>query len=625
MKVGCGAADTTAPHLLRNQIGLGFFCPNQTAKAHKMYSDIYPEGFEQVGQVKRSSRLRSLTRGDGMVFGRLTRRCYGRITNMMKRAFAPTKDLVNALDQILDETPAATAPVAILAAYIDGLAKEYGLSESLHVATEATGRVRDHDTAMELVRHYLAEESEDLDDDFIRLRLYRAFVTLADDPQIGKGLNHNSPMSAIQVLHLAQIYWNLEYSEERPRLPIRPQSGSDIPVPGARQEDFAVMRWTKRVNVKAPIKSAGQSFRTQGARLSVFAAKQLIDQAPPFSPSPTSTTTGVMPITPTAGGNVELKTFIEQAMRDGDLQDAFDVAGVHLRIMQRRAMESPLALEPDLADAYFLKGITGHGLLSQMSRPAIGSINDTVENLQRARNSLETLCVLHPEDIDGRYKLARTLGALHEAHLRDGQPDPAIDAAKQAVGILWEINSTDPAGQTLLADILTNLYISLKSGDRQDEPLNVAGQLVTTRELLVTDEPSRQKELATALLFLGVECLAVQQDDEAVVVLGRCVEIWEGLVAGDPTDRDHQAWLALALGRLGEALESVGRGDEAVAVWGRCVEIWEGLLAVDPTDRDHQDELAAAHRHLGLALESVGQGDEAVAVGSRLQAEKNAQ
>lgn len=204
-------------------------------------------------------------------------------------------DLSKALAEVLGRAPAEPNPVVVVSAYLHSLAKGYGLSNSQHLPESQLGRADAPAPALALVQHYLPDDAEDL-----RNQLYRVFVDLADDGRARKAMNRNAPLSELGLLKVAQVFWNLEASDERPRLPIRSgqsiviagvTSSADIKVEG-RNKDFATMTWTERTQQGAEglgagqaHKSSGQGFRTKGARLAVLAAQRVVEAEPLGSPS----------------------------------------------------------------------------------------------------------------------------------------------------------------------------------------------------------------------------------------------------------------------------------------------------------------------------------------------------
>lgn len=212
-----------------------------------------------------------------------------------------TADLLRAFEVVLGSEPTKAEPVVILATYVHRLARGYGLSDSQRLEQSPLDFCGPPPPAAPLVTHFLPETVDPIDGDGLRDRLYSVFVDLADDVRARGILNRRTPLSEVGLLKVAQVFWNLEATIARPRLPIRPgrivERGSsvaaDIPVPGSNK-DFARMEATERAKEGATglgpgvaRQSKGQAFRTKGARLSVLAAQHLIAARSQSVPDPT--------------------------------------------------------------------------------------------------------------------------------------------------------------------------------------------------------------------------------------------------------------------------------------------------------------------------------------------------
>jgi tetratricopeptide (TPR) repeat protein len=197
-----------------------------------------------------------------------------------------TADLAEAFVRVLGAEPTEPEPVVVLAAYLDSVAKGYGLSGSLQLPDSQFERADPPSQALPLIDHFLAEGDAEFDEDCLRDRLYSVFVELSGDRSSRQILNRNEPLSDVGLLYLGQVYWNLEATGARPALPIKPgpittygkQLTADVPVPNANR-DFATMKWAARCNERAPYKSSGQGFRKQGARLAVLAARRIVEDS----------------------------------------------------------------------------------------------------------------------------------------------------------------------------------------------------------------------------------------------------------------------------------------------------------------------------------------------------------
>ena len=208
-----------------------------------------------------------------------------------RRELKITVELVEALDTVLGSKLSTPEPIVLLSRYIDSLAKGFGLSESQDDEKAARWDPLTHarrglpKRAVDQIRHFLPESGAK-NPDGVRDRLYTVFVDLARDDTIDPGLVDD-------VLKLGQIYWCLQGSATRPRLPIRKgqsitidgkTTSADIKVPRAN-DDFATMIWAHRIKVTGAYSSSSGGQRKQGARLAVLAAKHIIADTPATPPN----------------------------------------------------------------------------------------------------------------------------------------------------------------------------------------------------------------------------------------------------------------------------------------------------------------------------------------------------
>lgn len=197
---------------------------------------------------------------------------------------AVTKDLRLALAQVLGDEPQvedAHLPVLALAAFLDSCAKGYGLSESLSVAEDPLAGLEEWPTTEAFFAGLLGSEGV-LTADGVRAHVYEALCELSRDGEALRLLNKRDRPDARGTLLLGQIHWNLEATEERTKLPIKPapatgpQARRDIPVPQS-SSDLATTLWTARTNLQWPGRTSGQGFRTAAARLTVLVARWVVE------------------------------------------------------------------------------------------------------------------------------------------------------------------------------------------------------------------------------------------------------------------------------------------------------------------------------------------------------------
>ena len=543
---------------------------------------------------------------------------------MHELPFTLTQDLVTALTEVTGVEPTTAEPVVVLAAYIDALAKDYGLSESLQLDVDPVERTQLIAPAMELVDHFFAPGSRDLDADALRKHLYEIFVILAGDQQARKVLNKNRPLTERGLLHVAQIYWNVEATPERPKLPIRSSDGRDIPVPGM-SKDFATMTWTARVNEKGAYKSSGQSFRIQGARLCVLIAQHITRDAP-AAPVATAAVMDVHQTNnPSEPLEITLKGLVEAALTEGAFADADELASSYLNMIKRRAEADPLELESDLAEAYLMKGAVP--LLKDVRWRSVRLGEEGLEELERAGKSFAVLSELDPSNVQHRDHLLISQLALAETYSRIERYDEAAEAAMYAVVFSKEMvgaHAGEDGPSSWPLSVLGSLSVLarvLGKAGRFDEALEAMRAAVETCERLIAEdstEPDHQMSLAYVLSGLSRAQAGAGQLTHAVETAERAVATVEELATADPGNAGYEALLSSMLVGLSQALSEATRFGEAVDVSRHSVALKEGLVKTHPKNLEYQENLAIDLGFcLGRHLRWAGQLEEAVQVSRR--------
>lgn len=219
-----------------------------------------------------------------------------------------SKDLGDALEFLVGKQataveqtdPKEVEPVVLVAAFVYSLAKEYGLSDSGAIEHSPIRRASPPVVAQSVIEHFMPESRALDDSDRVRDRLYEVFVRLSEEPTALAALNKSQPLSDTGLLKVAQIFWNVEGTEARPQLPMRPERRTDksgkkvtVDIPDSRTHaDFATMMLTARTNLGATglgngraDSSRGASFRIKGARLAVLVAQRLVEDSTEPRPS----------------------------------------------------------------------------------------------------------------------------------------------------------------------------------------------------------------------------------------------------------------------------------------------------------------------------------------------------
>lgn len=532
---------------------------------------------------------------------------------MPDQSFKLTRDLTAALEEVTGAEATSFEPVVALAAYIDELAKEYGLSESLHLDVDPLERTQQVPPVMAIVNHHFAADGPDLDADAVRARLYDVFTKLADDTKSRMILKRDRPLSENRTLHLAQIYWNLEAAKSRPKLPLRPGDGRDIPVPGTTR-DFATMTWTARVNEKCACKSSGQSFRTQGARLAVLAAQHLIDHSPPMPGSPMGELEVHRTPDPEEPVEITLKGLALRAWHKGEYDDAVDLSTSYLRIIERRAGANPFELESELAGAHLLKGMASLRRAAGGKQEFLYSGEASRDDIEKAVRGFTTLTELDPQNEQHKEDLCEAFIFLSMANEASGRVDDAVLASQRAVSIADEMSGRQPENIERLGTLrfaLTFLFHRLRRSGRLQESVAAISRAITVAEELVETQPSEaaNKEALVQLLWGLTQGLEGSgRLDEAVEAASRAVSISETL---------NQELLASSLMGLDHVLCAAGRVDDAIAAATRAVAIRDSLTSAPGANEAAQFSLAASLVGLTLVLQGAERLDEAAEATSR--------
>jgi hypothetical protein len=201
-------------------------------------------------------------------------------------------ELLSGLKSVLGTAPGEATRVVVLAAYLHHLAKEFGLTESTSVDNA-------HIQPPAAIATWLSDVLEgDLGYEFLRDRLYGVFVDIARDSSSRRLVNRRDPLSEVGLLKLAQVHWNIQWSESRPLLPI--PAGQPLPGKGNRtaaivatrkKVDFATERLSSRAAIGVdglgevgPLSSSSGGFRTLGARIAVVAARKILEHSASTTP-----------------------------------------------------------------------------------------------------------------------------------------------------------------------------------------------------------------------------------------------------------------------------------------------------------------------------------------------------
>ena len=119
---------------------------------------------------------------------------------MAERGIEITGELAAALTWVLGARHAEPMEVDVLAAYLDLLAKDFGLS-SRAPDVSRTERARPPASAVAMLRAFVgdASGSDPIDEQIFGDQLYDVLVNLAQDGHVGKLLNSTKPLTAEEI------------------------------------------------------------------------------------------------------------------------------------------------------------------------------------------------------------------------------------------------------------------------------------------------------------------------------------------------------------------------------------------------------------------------------------------
>lgn len=435
-------------------------------------------------------------------------------------------DLFQALTSVLGAAPTEATPIVVLSAYLHFLAKDYGLSDSQSLSGDHLNRVRPPLDIAPWLTDLLGGEPEP---EFLRDRVYRAFVELAQDSDARRLINRREPLSETGVLKLAQVHWNVERTETRPLLPVRSAQAiagkltQVADIKANAHEDFATMRLTPRSNIGVTglgdgqaFQSSGQGFRTLGARIAVLAARAI---AASGRPQPT----GELRVTTPESGKPTAVIWWGKAV---------------VRVASASASDLSLSILPQL-DALFLAGEWSDA--RPLNDFMIGHFEEqSIANFGAADRDLAREYLRRSMMFRGRGEIDRAKEAGDKAYelfralvdLEGDDPDPDLVTAL-IIAALMKLTSDD-RGQLLQRLSLWRKLLELGEGRSIAEQPNGFMMLLTAVNAAVAvgkdveqqPDPS-DPDIRTRVSLGGIDLLREEVDE----FLDRVSEIFDQVPA----------------------------------------------------------------------------------------------
>lgn len=552
-----------------------------------------------------------------------------------------------------------------MAAYLDLLSEEYGLSEHREDLLEK--RARRPTSFRPFVRHYLADDPGAVDAERLRDKLYAVFAELADLVESG-GINELSrpALTATSLLATAQIYWAISWDNKtRPGLPFRSGrnvSGRDrqgrltsykaVIWTDAKEKDLAALRRTERADsVSGMGETSGSALRARGAHLAVLAAHHIItsahDDPPPLdgvrfdlapdrkrgqrlasiywegqvraSGGDSGAHAGdAIRSAPSANSFVRgLEQLGNQAQAAGSLSEAAFLRSTIVKILQERSESAPGDHEGELAAARLQAGL---------SCVTAGRPNEALEHFSSAERSSLLLSDLMPTDSTHQVRIASAQTMIGLIHLQSGRNDEAEPALTRAVKVAQQLTDQSADNEDMLAMALTLLgVLHLQSGRADDAESTLARAITISEKLAKRKADGHERDLILlGLTMLGILYLGSHRLRDAEEVLNRATAISGQVVRENPADKANRLLLTNGLVVLGSLYLASDRMEDAEGALTTAIGKLAEVAEVDADDTMQLLE-AGAHFSLGTIYLLTDRADEAepaliraAAIGKRL-------
>lgn len=289
---------------------------------------------------------------------------------------------------------------------------------------------------------------------------------------------------------------------------------------------------------------------------------------------------------------------------------------------------------------------------------SIGSADDALTSLDRARQMQAALVTQTPADADRRYALANTLNRIGEVLVRKRQLDEAREMYDAALEIRQRLVNEKPDDAEYVRK-LANTTMNIGIVQQRQGELGAARLTIDESQKLRRDTLARNSdtgdsdtgdsdtrnsdtgdkeirdlrrdlgkgfynlatvalELADAALARGVDTEADAERARAIEQLGEAIKIFEERFEEAPKDFANQIDLATCYSLLGD-LKSFTAGEneparvEAIRLYDQARPVLETLATTNPDVAQYQSTLAGLYLSLGLMHAYEGQPAEALA------------
>ncbi|MGO9465621.1 MAG: tetratricopeptide repeat protein [Isosphaeraceae bacterium] len=214
------------------------------------------------------------------------------------------------------------------------------------------------------------------------------------------------------------------------------------------------------------------------------------------------------------------------------------------------------------------------------------------------------------DEADVGRSLTEVAGLLESA----GKTDLALDAYREAEGLLSREASSSPEARAALAACRSRMGGFLTSIGKNDEALAAYRLARSDQEELAAApdaSPQARRELADTVNRIGRLLANTGRPREATDEYRTALRIRKKLADDDPADSEFRNALAASHNNLGILLFKSGRPKEAESEYRTALAIREQLAHDNPAVSEFRMQLQASHFNLGNLLRQTGRLKEA--------------
>jgi serine/threonine protein kinase/tetratricopeptide (TPR) repeat protein len=248
----------------------------------------------------------------------------------------------------------------------------------------------------------------------------------------------------------------------------------------------------------------------------------------------------------------------------------------------------------------------------------IGSNEEALDDLRRARDLYQSLSAAQPTDRGLRRDLARSIAGIAALHNEAGRREEAEAEYRRALDIQRSLAAAEPGDHQLQEDLAageSGLGGVLARLGRDDEAAGCHARALAIHERLaaaVPDSPRYQSALASDYAGAARRLSVARRDEEAIPLFGRSIAMLEALVASHPEVASYRSNLAASYNTLGLAQRHLERLDGALASYQKSREAQEALAAANPSVTDYRYDLAGTFNNIANTQAAQGRRDEAI-------------